>query len=102
MHAATHTRHTYNPWARRTCRSQARDFRDSFCGWYVLHAFERTHGRLEREAFLSWRRAFATFEDNKLLTITPFEKNIEMWRQLWRVRVRLVCTRVHVSGCVWM
>ena len=42
--------------------------------------------RNERDAFLEWRREIATMEaaqpDRK---VTPFEKNIEVWRQLWRV-----------------
>jgi large subunit GTPase 1 len=42
--------------------------------------------RLEREAFLNWRRALALEEEkNMTYAITPFEKNIEIWRQLWMV-----------------
>lgn len=42
---------------------------------------------LEKEAFLAWRRSLAMLqEDPKLrLAMTPFERNIEVWRQLWRV-----------------
>ena len=37
-------------------------------------------------AFLEWRRDIASTEENNVkLAITPFEKNIEVWRQLWRV-----------------
>jgi large subunit GTPase 1 len=44
--------------------------------------FERT----EREAFLNWRRALADEEEKNInMAITPFEKNIEVWRQLWLV-----------------
>jgi large subunit GTPase 1 len=41
--------------------------------------------RNEREAFLNWRRDMATLEDEEGLLLTPFEKNLEVWRQLWRV-----------------
>ncbi len=42
--------------------------------------------RMEREAFLNWRRLLAEEEEKNLeLAITPFEKNIEIWRQLWLV-----------------
>ena len=40
---------------------------------------------LEKETFLQWRRELAAVEathDDK--RITPFEKNLEVWRQLWR------------------
>lgn len=42
---------------------------------------------LEKEAFLAWRRSLAMLQENpKLgLAMTPFERNIEVWRQLWRV-----------------
>mmetsp|Transcript_13352 Transcript_13352/g.22700 ORF Transcript_13352/g.22700 Transcript_13352/m.22700 type:complete len:345 (+) Transcript_13352:417-1451(+) len=40
----------------------------------------------ENTAFLEWRRDIANVEENNVkLAITPFEKNIEVWRQLWRV-----------------
>jgi large subunit GTPase 1 len=39
----------------------------------------------ERRAFLEWRRALAAVEEDERLTLTPFEKNLEIWRQLWRV-----------------
>lgn len=41
--------------------------------------------RLERESFLNWRRSLAQLQDNEDLLLTPFERNIEVWRQLWRV-----------------
>jgi large subunit GTPase 1 len=54
--------------------------------------------RLEKEAFLEWRRKIAKHEEDLFSnytnssepvynrpTVTPFEKNIEVWRQLWRV-----------------
>ncbi|KAH6686345.1 nucleolar GTP-binding protein [Plectosphaerella plurivora] len=39
----------------------------------------------EKEAFLHWRRGLAELEENQDLLMTPFERNIEVWRQLWRV-----------------
>ncbi|KAL2540974.1 GTPase LSG1-2 [Abeliophyllum distichum] len=39
----------------------------------------------ERQAFLSWRRSLARLEENEKLVLTPFEKNLDIWRQLWRV-----------------
>lgn len=46
--------------------------------------------RLEKDAFLAWRRSLATIQENPSLrlAITPFERNIEVWRQLWRVLER--------------
>ncbi|XP_061353652.1 GTPase LSG1-1-like [Gastrolobium bilobum] len=39
----------------------------------------------ERHAFLIWRRSLARLEENEKLVLTPFEKNLDIWRQLWRV-----------------
>jgi len=39
----------------------------------------------ERESLIQWRRGLAELEENKDLLMTPFERNIEVWRQLWRV-----------------
>jgi ribosome biogenesis GTPase A len=53
--------------------------------------------RAEKDAFLEWRREVARaelahggglsgVEDGvEVATVTPFEKNIDVWRQLWRV-----------------
>jgi large subunit GTPase 1 len=42
--------------------------------------------RREKDSFLDWRRSIAGIENtNTTLKVTPFEKNIEVWRQLWRV-----------------
>jgi hypothetical protein len=43
--------------------------------------------RREKQAFLVWRRTIADIEElhNHSKKVTPFEKNIEVWRQLWRV-----------------
>ena len=51
----------------------------------------------EKETFLNWRRSIAKREEEVLLKtntpwgVTPFEKNIEIWRQLWRVMERSSC-----------
>lgn len=45
--------------------------------------------RLERDAFLNWRRGIAKVEESMGdRRVTPYEKNIEVWRQLWRVLER--------------
>jgi len=41
--------------------------------------------RKEREGFLDWRRQLATLAERENLLLTPFERNLEVWRQLWRV-----------------
>lgn len=48
-----------------------------------------THHEIESQEnmqFLEWRRDIACMEQNNItLAITPFEKNVDIWRQLWRV-----------------
>ncbi|KAI9907072.1 hypothetical protein PsorP6_004778 [Peronosclerospora sorghi] len=45
--------------------------------------------QLEKESFLGWRRNIALLEaSSDHLKITPFEKNLEVWRQLWHVLER--------------
>lgn len=39
----------------------------------------------ERESFLDWRRELAHLAEDSSLLLTPFERNIQLWRQLWRV-----------------
>ena len=41
--------------------------------------------RLERDSFLEWRRGLAQLQESDELLLTPFERNLEVWRQLWRV-----------------
>ncbi|KKA28405.1 hypothetical protein TD95_000231 [Thielaviopsis punctulata] len=41
--------------------------------------------RAEKAAFLNWRRGLAEVQENNDLLLTPFERNLEVWRQLWRV-----------------
>jgi large subunit GTPase 1 len=47
-----------------------------------------THQQLdtqERMSLLDWRRGLAELQESDDLLMTPFERNIEVWRQLWRV-----------------
>lgn len=39
----------------------------------------------ERDSFLEWRRQLVKLEEEKKLILTPFERNLDFWRQLWRV-----------------
>jgi hypothetical protein len=39
----------------------------------------------ENDAFLEWRRKLAVLQEERDALITPYEKNLEFWRQLWRV-----------------
>ncbi|KAL1116656.1 hypothetical protein AAG570_005128 [Ranatra chinensis] len=39
----------------------------------------------ERQSFLEWRRGLAELQEVEGLTLTPYEKNLDFWRQLWRV-----------------
>jgi len=39
----------------------------------------------ERASLLNWRRGLAEMQENVDLLMTPFERNLEVWRQLWRV-----------------
>ncbi|KAL2852923.1 hypothetical protein BJY01DRAFT_207498 [Aspergillus pseudoustus] len=40
---------------------------------------------MERDSFMDWRRGLAELQENNDLLMTPFERNLEVWRQLWRV-----------------
>lgn len=44
--------------------------------------------RQEKDAFLTWRRGLADLQESSNLLLTPFERNLELWRQLWRVLER--------------
>ncbi|KAJ7655003.1 hypothetical protein DFH06DRAFT_1201312 [Mycena polygramma] len=44
--------------------------------------------QLEKTAFLDWRRGLAGLQEEDKLLLTPFERNLEVWRQLWRVLER--------------
>ncbi|KAF2841574.1 P-loop containing nucleoside triphosphate hydrolase protein [Patellaria atrata CBS 101060] len=39
----------------------------------------------ERQSLLDWRRGLAELQETNDLLMTPFERNLEVWRQLWRV-----------------
>lgn len=39
----------------------------------------------ERESFLDWRRHLASVQQQNDIELTPYEKNLDFWRQLWRV-----------------
>ncbi|KZF19177.1 putative large subunit GTPase 1 [Xylona heveae TC161] len=41
--------------------------------------------RRERDSLLQWRRGLAELQEANDLLMTPFERNLEVWRQLWRV-----------------
>ncbi|OII75919.1 hypothetical protein cand_002500 [Cryptosporidium andersoni] len=40
--------------------------------------------KAEKNAFLYWRKGIAEKEEKFGFCVTPFEKNLEFWRQLWR------------------
>lgn len=39
----------------------------------------------ERDTFLEWRRHLAALQQDNDLLLTPFERNLNLWKQLWRV-----------------
>lgn len=39
----------------------------------------------ENHSFLEWRRNLALLQEDESMLMTPYEKNLEFWRQLWRV-----------------
>lgn len=41
--------------------------------------------KMERGSLLEWRRGLAELQETDDLLMTPFERNLEVWRQLWRV-----------------
>uniref|UniRef100_A0A158Q898 Large subunit GTPase 1 homolog n=1 Tax=Elaeophora elaphi TaxID=1147741 RepID=A0A158Q898_9BILA len=41
--------------------------------------------RMENEYFLEWRKNLSDLQENHGVLLTPFERNLELWRQLWRV-----------------
>ena len=41
--------------------------------------------KMERASLLDWRRGLAELQETDDLLMTPFERNLEVWRQLWRV-----------------
>ncbi|XP_017621681.2 GTPase LSG1-2 [Gossypium arboreum] len=55
--------------------------------WTAVMSVEELDAN-EKQAFLVWRRSLARLEENEKLVLTPFEKNLDIWRQLWRVLER--------------
>jgi len=49
--------------------------------------------KMEKESFITWRRTIAAQEEvlDGQARVTPFEKNLQVWRQLWRVLERCSC-----------
>ena len=41
--------------------------------------------KAEMEGFYEWRKLLRDLAENNDLVLTPFERNLEVWRQLWRV-----------------
>ncbi|KAK6729302.1 hypothetical protein RB195_006385 [Necator americanus] len=41
--------------------------------------------KLENEIFLQWRSDLSELQEHDGLALTPFERNPDMWRELWRV-----------------
>ncbi|XP_055597013.1 large subunit GTPase 1 homolog [Uranotaenia lowii] len=39
----------------------------------------------ENNNFLEWRRGLAALQEDEGMLMTPYEKNLDFWRQLWRV-----------------
>ncbi|CAG5132805.1 unnamed protein product [Candidula unifasciata] len=42
-------------------------------------------GMMERDSFTDWRRQLKLLEEKDHIQLTPYEKNLDFWRQLWRV-----------------
>lgn len=38
----------------------------------------------ERDAFLDWRRHLNELQTKLGAAVTPYERNLELWKQLWR------------------
>uniref|UniRef100_A0A1E1XFH0 Large subunit GTPase 1 homolog n=1 Tax=Amblyomma aureolatum TaxID=187763 RepID=A0A1E1XFH0_9ACAR len=52
--------------------------------WDESTSAEELHAS-EKESFVAWRRQLAELQETDGLMMTPYEKNLEFWRQLWRV-----------------
>lgn len=52
--------------------------------WTAETTAEDLHMK-ESQSFLEWRRGLALLQEEDGLLMTPYEKNLEFWRQLWRV-----------------
>lgn len=49
--------------------------------------------QMENDSFLEWRRGLAALQEDEKIVMTPYERNLAFWRQLWRVveRSDVVC-----------
>ena len=52
--------------------------------WNVSTTAEQLR-ELEHISFLEWRRQLAAVKEDENVVVTPYEKNLDFWRQLWRV-----------------
>ncbi|KAG5511386.1 hypothetical protein JKF63_07349 [Porcisia hertigi] len=52
----------------------------------------------EKKAFVDWRRSLAQMEEEHRVLLTPYERNLEVWRQLWRVTERADIVTVIVDA----
>lgn len=52
--------------------------------WSAETTPEELH-KQENQSFLEWRRNLALLQEDEAILMTPYEKNLEFWRQLWRV-----------------
>ncbi|KAM0748211.1 P-loop containing nucleoside triphosphate hydrolase protein [Meredithblackwellia eburnea MCA 4105] len=92
LNAASHNPYLLTPQQERELQSKHRDNekrlqvprRPPWTRQMTTVELERT----ERDSFLEWRRGLADLQDNKSLLLTPFERNLEVWRQLWRTLER--------------
>ncbi|CAD5210074.1 unnamed protein product [Bursaphelenchus xylophilus] len=51
------------------------------------HSYSTPEGLETQEMrnFLEWRKSLAQLAEGDGIVLTPFERNLELWRQLWRV-----------------
>lgn len=78
----------------------------TFCRphWNITTTAEEL-AQAERDSFLEWRRSLVQLQEVDGLTLTPFEKNLEFWRQLWRVierRYANILTVLQVCVCFFI
>ncbi|CAM36854.1 conserved hypothetical protein [Leishmania braziliensis MHOM/BR/75/M2904] len=53
---------------------------------------------VEKKAFVDWRHSLAQIEEEHKVLLTPYERNLEVWRQLWRVVERADVVAVIVDA----
>lgn len=52
--------------------------------WTAKTTAEELHTQ-ENHSFLEWRRNLALLQEDEDILMTPYERNLDFWRQLWRV-----------------